>query len=81
MMDWWLRNRGDVDDYVDRDVARSCTSKVAYESESAARANIAMQGLGGKLFTYRCRYCDSWHLTRRDPGRPSASAHDDEDDE
>jgi hypothetical protein len=67
MMDWWLRNRGDIDDYVDRDVSRSCTSKAAYESEAAARAQIAMQGLSGKLFTYRCRYCESWHLTRRDP--------------
>jgi hypothetical protein len=66
MMDWWLRNRGDIDDYVDRDVERSCSSKNAYESESAARAQIAMQRAAGKLFAYRCRYCDLWHLTRRE---------------
>jgi hypothetical protein len=81
MMDWWLRNRGDLDDYVDQDVERSCTSKAAYESESAARAHIAMQGLGGKLFTYRCRYCDSWHLTRRDPSEGPRGVRADDDDE
>jgi hypothetical protein len=81
MMDWWLRNRGDVDDYVDRDIERSCGSKAAYESEPAARAQIAMQGLAGKLFTYECRYCRSWHLTRRKPGAPSRRAAGDEDDE
>ena len=67
MMDWWLRNRGDIDDYVDRDIERSCGSKAAYETQAAARAQAAMQGLSGKLFTYQCRYCASWHLTRRDP--------------
>jgi hypothetical protein len=67
-MDWWLRNRGNIDDYVDRDIERSCTSKAGYESEAAARAQIAMSGLQGRLFTYLCRYCDSWHLTRREPG-------------
>jgi hypothetical protein len=82
MMDWWLRNRGDLDDYVDQDVARSCTSKAAYDSESAARAYIAMRGLSGKLFTYQCRYCRSWHLTRRDSAaRASAAADEDADDE
>jgi hypothetical protein len=82
MMDWWLRNRGDIDDYVDRDVVRSCTSKAAYDSESSARAYVAMNGLSGKLFTYRCRYCESWHLTRREPGAPrkGESAGDDEDE-
>jgi hypothetical protein len=77
MMDWWLRNRGDLDDYVDRDIERSCASKDAYESEAAARAQAAMQGMGGKLFTYECRYCMSWHLTRRQPTAPRR--HPDED--
>ncbi len=45
---------------------RSCSSKNAYETEAAARAQVAMQGAAGKLFTYRCRYCDLWHLTRRE---------------
>jgi hypothetical protein len=81
MMDWWLRNRGEIDDYVDHDVARSCTSKAAYDSEPAARAQIAMQGLSGKLFTYRCRYCESWHLTRRDPGAPPREPEADDDEE
>ena len=81
MMEWWLRNRGDVDDYVDKDVARSCTSKAAYDSESAARAHIAMQRLAGKLFTYRCRYCESWHLTRREPGAAPGGSRDAEEDD
>ena len=80
MMDWWLRNRGDIDDFVDKDVERSCSSKAAYPDEPSARAQIAMQGLSGKLFTYRCRYCESWHLTRRKPsaGGRSAPPEDDE---
>ena len=84
MMDWWLRNRGDIDDYVDRDVERSCSSKVAYADEPSARAQVAMQGLAGKLFAYRCRYCESWHLTRRKPGdspAPRGSEADEDDDE
>ncbi|MBV8364039.1 MAG: hypothetical protein JO193_05685, partial [Candidatus Eremiobacteraeota bacterium] len=48
-MDWWLRNRGDLDDYVDRDVERSCHSKDAYESQDAARAVAAMKGMGDVL--------------------------------
>ncbi|MBV9971887.1 MAG: hypothetical protein JO135_00975 [Candidatus Eremiobacteraeota bacterium] len=65
MMDWWLRNRGDLDDYVDRDVERSCHSKDAYESQDAARAVAAMKGMGDVLHTYHCVYCDQWHLTRQ----------------
>jgi hypothetical protein len=81
MMDWWLRNRGDIDDYVDKDVERSCSSKAAYPDEPSARAQVAMQGLAGKLFTYQCRYCESWHLTRRKPAqgaRPGDASRDDD---
>ena len=67
MMDWWLRNRGDVDDFVDRDVGRSCSSKTPYRSEDDARAHIAMNGMQGRLYTYQCHYCDMWHLTKRKP--------------
>jgi hypothetical protein len=49
----------------DRDVARSCSSKDGYRTEEEARAHAAMNGMSGALFTYRCTYCDSWHLTRR----------------
>jgi hypothetical protein len=62
-MRWWLKNRGDVDDFVDADVERSCASKVSYGSETEARSHAAMNGM--KLNTYHCRYCDGWHLTRR----------------
>jgi hypothetical protein len=81
MMAWWLRNRGDLDDFVDKDVARSCSSKDAYPNEASARAQIAMQGMAGSLFTYECRYCASWHLTRRKPLPPKAPTPGREDDE
>ncbi len=64
-MKWWLRSRDGVDDVQDRDIARSCASKDGYRSEGEARAHAAMNGMAGVLFTYRCAYCDSWHLTRR----------------
>jgi hypothetical protein len=64
-MKWWLSNRGDIDDAVDRDVERSCSSKDGYRTEEEARAHAAMNKMSGVLFTYHCRYCDSWHLTRR----------------
>jgi hypothetical protein len=71
-LDWWLKNRGSIDDAVDRDIDRSCTSKDGYDSESAARAHAAMNGMSGKLFSYECRYCRLWHLTRR-PTAPHPS--------
>jgi hypothetical protein len=67
VMKWWLRSRDGVDDLVDRDVARSCSSKDGYRTESEARAHATMNGMSGALFTYHCNYCDAWHLTRRKP--------------
>lgn len=64
-MDWWLRNRGDFDRSIDRDVERSCESKDAYPSEGHARAVAAMNDMAGVLFAYECRYCRQWHLTRQ----------------
>ena len=71
LMDFFVRTRSASDPAIDRDVERSCTSKQPYASEDEARAVAAMNGM--KLFTYHCRYCDFWHLTRRhnsgsDPG-------------
>jgi hypothetical protein len=63
LMDFFIRTRGAADPAIDRDVERSCTSKQPYASEDEARAVAAMNGM--KLFTYHCRYCDFWHLTRR----------------
>jgi hypothetical protein len=72
MMEFYLRNRATSDAAIDRDVDRSCTSKHAYRSEAEARAYATMHGLSGSLFTYHCRYCEFWHLTRRPtPGTPS----------
>jgi len=67
VMKWWLRSRDGIDDVQDRDIARSCSSKDGYRTEQEARAHIAMNGMTGSLFTYRCTYCDDWHLTRRKP--------------
>ncbi|MGZ3515557.1 MAG: hypothetical protein ACXVAM_00115 [Vulcanimicrobiaceae bacterium] len=50
---------------IQRDRERSCTSKDAYPTEAHARSVAAMNGLANALVTYRCRYCDLWHLTRR----------------
>jgi hypothetical protein len=66
VMKWWLRSRDGLDAVQDRDIARSCGSKDGYRTEAEARAHIAMNGMGGKLFTYHCTYCDFWHLTRRE---------------
>lgn len=67
VMKWWLHSRDGVDAAQDRDLARSCTTKDGYDSESHARAHAAMNGMSGALFTYRCPYCERWHLTRRKP--------------
>ena len=64
-MDFYLRNRANIDTSIDRDVERSCTSKQQYATEAEARAIATMQGMSGSLFTYHCRYCEFWHLTRR----------------
>lgn len=65
LMDFWLRNRGVVDEAVDRDVERSCESKDRYPTREQARAVAAMNGMADVLFTYQCRYCGDWHLTRQ----------------
>ena len=65
VMRWWLQNRAGIDDAVDRDVERSCSSKAQYASEPDARAHAAMNHMSDVLHTYHCRYCDMWHLTRR----------------
>ena len=73
LMDMWLRERMHADPAIDRDVARSCESKQPYKSVEEARAVAAMNGMSGSLYTYQCRYCEWWHLTRR----PTSEAHDD----
>ena len=65
LMQWYLKDRAATDAWIDTDVARSCTSKQQYASEADARAHALMNGMGDVLFTYECRYCGFWHLTRR----------------
>lgn len=72
LMDFYLRNRAKTDASIDADLTRSCTSKHQYASEMEARSIAIMQGMSGLLFTYQCRYCDFWHLTRRPTSSGSA---------
>lgn len=67
LMQWYLKDRAAADAWIDTDVARSCTSKQQYADEADARAHALMNGMGDVLFSYECRYCGFWHLTRR-PG-------------
>jgi hypothetical protein len=78
LMDFYLRNRASADTSIDTDLARSCTTKQQYASEAQARAIATMQGMSGSLYTYHCRYCDFWHLTRRPNSGPSAPLVEDE---
>ncbi|BDE08005.1 hypothetical protein WPS_32810 [Vulcanimicrobium alpinum] len=65
LMQWYLKDRASADTWIDTDVARSCTSKQQYADEMDARAHALMNGMGDVLFSYECRYCGFWHLTRR----------------
>jgi hypothetical protein len=65
LMEWYIKNRQPTDAWIDTDVARSCTSKQQYADEADARAHALMNGMGDVLFSYECRYCGFWHLTRR----------------
>jgi hypothetical protein len=67
LMTWYLKDRAATDARIDADVARSCTSKQQYANEADAHAHALMNGMGSVLFSYECRYCGFWHLTRR-PG-------------
>ncbi len=65
LMQWFLKDRAAADSWIDTDVERSCTSKQQYSSEADAHAHALMNGMGDVLFSYECRYCGFWHLTRR----------------
>jgi hypothetical protein len=65
LMEWFVKDRMRPDPRVDADVARSCTSKQQYADEMDAHAHALMNGMGDVLFSYECRYCGFWHLTRR----------------
>jgi len=47
--------------------ALPCADKLAFDTqqEAAASAVVAEYRHGTKLKTYRCRYCDLWHLASR----------------
>lgn len=41
-----------------------CAEKLAFNTKREAQASavVAMHQHGTKLKTYKCRYCDLWHL-------------------
>lgn len=47
--------------------SRSCLSKIRYDTQ--AHANVAISRARHRrrvaLFTYYCRHCGGWHLTRQ----------------
>jgi hypothetical protein len=65
LMEWYVKQRQQPDPRIDHDVERSCTSKQQYADELDAHAHALMNGMGDVLFSYECRYCGFWHLTRR----------------
>ena len=68
LMQWYVRDRMRPDPRDEADVVRSCTSKQQYADEADAHAHALMNGMGDVLFSYECRYCGFWHLTRRPTG-------------
>lgn len=42
-----------------------CSDKLAFDTkkDADATANVAHYRYGGKLKSYRCRYCELWHLS------------------
>ena len=68
LMQWYVRDRMRPDPRSEADVVRSCTSKQQYADEDDAHAHALMNGMGDVLFSYECRYCGFWHLTRRPTG-------------
>ena len=65
LMEWFVKERMRPDPRIEADVERSCTSKQQYADEADAHAHALMNGMGDVLFSYECRYCGFWHLTRR----------------
>lgn len=45
------------------------TNKIMYHDRRQAQlaADQSLRERGAQLWTYRCEYCGTWHLTHRDP--------------
>lgn len=55
----------------------ACSKKRRYTDEPSARAMAACQAKfrnDGKLYVYRCKVCNGWHLTKRPNGTPATAA-------
>jgi hypothetical protein len=54
---------------IDKSTFNGCIGKVRHESERMARRAIEKRCSDAdvQLFTYRCRHCKGWHLTKQAP--------------
>jgi len=62
------RKKGEPDPQADPeawDRYRTCERKKAYPTETAARLDALRQRR--RLFVYRCRFCEKFHLTSQGP--------------
>ncbi|HJF17607.1 MAG TPA: hypothetical protein K8U78_00260 [Aeriscardovia aeriphila] len=54
------------------------SGKIMYHTKQQCEqaAQDALIERGQQLWTYRCEYCNTWHLTHRDPSSSIATASD-----
>lgn len=55
----------------------TCDRKRRYPDEVLARTFAAIMANSteqGKLYVYRCKVCNGWHLTKRPNGTPATAA-------
>lgn len=48
---------------------RGCKSKRDFSTKAAAKAECKMikKHHGKRLYPYKCRFCDKWHISRSKP--------------
>jgi hypothetical protein len=51
----------------------ACSRKVRYETRRIAKDKARERAAesGTRLYVYRCRYCNGWHLTKQPQGNKS----------
>lgn len=54
------------------DEARTCDGRCKYDDETEARADINKWGL--ECYTYKCNYCQFWHIRRGSMNRDEQRA-------
>lgn len=62
------RRQGNAPTLLPKSMLRGCIGKMRHESERAAKRAIELKTDGAvQLFTYRCKHCKGWHLTKQPP--------------